>query len=346
MEFKASEIAMFLHGEIVGDENTVVNTVSKIEEGMPGALAFMANPKYENFLYTTEASIVLVNRDLVIRNKVKTTLIKVENAYDSFAKLLEMYVQATQSVKNGIEQPCFIDPTAVIGENVYIGAFSYIGKNAIIGDSSQINPQVYVGENVKIGNSCLIYAGVKIYSDCSIGNKCILHSGVVVGSDGFGFAPQEDGTYKKIPQIGNVILEDDVEIGANTTIDCGTMGSTIIRKGVKLDNLIQVAHNCEIGENTVIASQTGLAGSTKLGKNCRIGGQVGFAGHMIIGNNVQIGAQAGIAKSLKDNEIHQGTPSINQKDFLRASIVFKNLPKLREEIIKLQKDIKTLKQGN
>jgi len=344
MNFKVADIAKFLNGEIVGDENISVSNVSKIEEGKPGTLAFLANLKYENFLYTTDASVVLVNKSFVPRGKVNATLIKVEDAYQAFASLLELYTQAKKSLKTGIEQPSFIHETAKTGENLYLGAFSYIGKNAVIGANTKIYPQVFIGENVKIGDDCILFAGVKIYDDTVIGNRCIIHSGAIIGSDGFGFAPQNDGSYKKIPQIGNTILEDDVEIGANTTIDCGTMDSTIIRKGAKIDNLVQVAHNCEIGENTVIAAQTGLAGTSKVGKNCKFGGQVGLAGHLTIGDNVFIGAQSGVAKSVNDNQIILGSPAIEIKDAIRAITVYKNLPKLRDEVIQLQKELKKLKE--
>ena len=287
----------------------------------------------------------MVNRSFEPKTEIKTTLIKVDDAYQAFASLLDMYDQATKQALKGIESPSYIDPSASLGNNIYVGAFAYIGRSAKVGEGTKIYPQVFVGENVTVGNNCIIYPGVKIYSNSMIGNNCILHSGTVIGSDGFGFAPQPDGTYKKIPQIGNVILEDDVEIGANTAIDCGTFGSTIIRKGAKLDNLVQVAHNCDIGENTVIAGQAGLAGSSKTGKNCRLGGQVGLAGHLTLGNNVQIGAQSGVSKSVKDNEILMASPAFNYKDAIKTYTIIRNLPKLREEVIQLQKDVKSLKQG-
>lgn len=344
MDFKVTDIAKFLNGEIIGNENIRISNVSKIEEGKPGTLAFLANLKYENFLYTTNASVVLVNKNFVPKEKVNATLIKVEDAYQAFASLLELYIQAKAALKTGIEQPSYIDQTATAGKNIYLGAFAYIGKNSKVGNNTKIYPQVYIGDDVIIGNDCIIYAGAKIYSGCVIGNRCIIHAGVVIGSDGFGFAPLENGTYKKIEQIGNVILEDDVEIGANTTIDCGTMDSTIIRKGVKLDNLVQIAHNCEIGENTVIAALSGLAGTTKVGKNCKFGGQIGVAGHLAIGDNVFIGAQSGVTKSVNSNQIILGSPAIEIKDAIKSITVYKNLPKLREEVIQLQKDIKALKE--
>lgn len=344
MDFKVTDIAKFLNGEIVGDENIRISNVSKIEDGKPGTLAFLANLKYENFLYSTKASVVLINKSFVPKEKVNTTLIKVDDAYQAFASLLDLYTQAKSMLKTGIEQPSYIDSSAFVGKDIYVGAFAYIGKNAKIGNNTKIYPQVYVGENVTIGSDCIIYSGAKIYSDCVIGNRCIIHSGAVIGSDGFGFAPLENGNYKKIAQIGNAVLEDDVEIGANTTIDCGTMDSTIIRKGSKLDNLVQVGHNCEVGENNVIAAQSGLAGTSKVGKNCKFGGQVGLAGHLTIGDNVFIGAQSGVAKSVKSGQIILGSPAIEIKEAIRAITVYKNLPKLRDEVIQLQKDIKSLKE--
>ncbi len=343
MDFKVTEIARFLNGEIIGNESLTVNNVSKIEEGQPGTLAFLANPKYEQYIYTTKASVVLVNKNFIPKSEITATLIKVEDAYKAFASLLDLYVQAKISVKTGIEQPSSISDSATLGQNIYIGAFSYLGKNVKIGNNSKIYPQVFIGDNVNIGDDCILYAGVKIYDDTVIGNRCIIHAGSVIGSDGFGFAPQEDGTYKKIHQIGNVVLEDDVEIGANTAVDCGTMGATIIRKGVKLDNLIQIAHNCEIGQNTVIAAQTGISGSSKVGKNCMIGGQVGMVGHITIGEKTTIGAQAGVIKSQKANVTLWGTPAIDLKDQLKALSIFRNLPKLKDELLQIQKEIEKLK---
>jgi UDP-3-O-[3-hydroxymyristoyl] glucosamine N-acyltransferase len=343
MDFKVTEIAKFLKGEVVGDENITISNVSKIEEGKPGTLAFLANLKYENFLYSTEASVVLVNKNFVAKENVNATLIKVDDPYQAFASLLDLYIQAKTMLKTGVEQPSFIDPSASVGEGMYVGAFAYIGKNSKIGNNAKIYPQVYIGDDVTIGDDCIFYAGAKIYSDTVIGNRCIIHSGAVIGSDGFGFAPLENGNYKKIAQIGNAVLEDDVEIGANTTIDCGTMDSTIIRKGSKIDNLVQVGHNCEVGENTVIAAQSGMAGTSKVGKNCKFGGQVGLAGHLTIGDNVYIGAQSGVAKSVKGNQVILGSPAMEIKEAIKAITVYKNLPKLREEVIQLQKEIKSLK---
>lgn len=346
MEFKAQDIAAFLQGEVVGNADAKVNNVSKIEEGKPGTLAFLANLKYENYIYSTQASVVLVDQSFEPKKKITTTLIKVKNAYEAFAALLEMYKQAKAKLLVGIEQPSFIDDSASTGDDVYVGAFAYIGGNTKIGYNVKIYPQAYIGNNVKIGDDCIIYAGVKIYDDTVIGNRCILHAGSVVGSDGFGFAPQKDGSYKKIEQIGNVILEDDVDIGANSTIDCGTMGSTIIKAGTKIDNLVQIAHNCEIGENTVIAAQTGIAGSTKVGKNCKFGGQVGVVGHVNIGDKVTLAAQAGVTGSIKSNEVVWLTPAFNHRDALKASVIFRNLPKMRNDLIDLKKDIESLKKSH
>jgi UDP-3-O-[3-hydroxymyristoyl] glucosamine N-acyltransferase len=345
MEFKATDIASFLNGEVVGNGNVTVSGVSKIEEGQPGTLSFLANQKYENYIYNTSSSIVLVNRTFKSKSEVKATLIKVDDAYQAFASLLDLYMQAKQNTRKGIETPVSVHETATIATDVYIGAFTSIGRNVKVGKGTKLFPQVFIGDNVSVGENCILYAGVKVYDDSAIGNDCILHSGSVIGSDGFGFAPQEDGTYKKIPQIGNVILEDNVEIGANTAIDCGTFGSTIIRKGAKIDNLVQIAHNCEIGENTVIAGQTGMAGTTKVGKNCKFAGQVGLAGHLTIGNNVQIGAQSGVSKSIKDNEIVLSSPAVNYREAIKTYTIIRNLPKLRDELIQLQKDVKSLKQA-
>ena len=293
MKFTATQIAGILEGDIVGDPDVEVSKLAKIEEGTKGTLTFLANPKYTQYIYSTKASITIVNKDFNPENELNTTLIKVEDAYKSFSKLLEYYNQIKMN-KTGIEQPSFISESSSYGENAYIGAFSYVGDNVNIGNNVKIYPNSYIGDNVSIGNNVLIFSGAKIYSECIIGNNCVINSGVIIGADGFGFVPNEKGEYNKVPQTGNVILEDNVDIGAATTIDRATLGSTIIRKGVKLDNQIQIAHNVEIGKNTVIAAQTGIAGSTKIGENCQIGGQVGFAGHLTIGNNVKIQAQSGI----------------------------------------------------
>jgi len=336
MKFTAAQIAGILEGEVVGDPNAEVYKLSKIEEGTEGSLTFLANLKYINFIYTTQATITIVNATFVPEQEITTTLIKVEDAYQSFSKLLDYYNQI-KLMKSGIEQPSVISEGVTYGSDLYLGSFSYIGKNVTIGNNVKIYPNSFIGDNVIIGNNCVFFAGVRIYSESVIGTNCIIHSGAIIGSDGFGFAPQEDGTYKKVPQIGNVIIEDDVEIGSCTTIDRATLGSTIIRKGVKLDNHIQVAHNVEIGENTVIAAHTGIAGSTKIGKNGMIGGQVGFAGHLIIGDNVKIQGQSGIARNLNDGEVVQGSPAFTYGDFAKSYVHFKNLPKIVSELEQLKK---------
>ena len=337
MKFTAEQIAGILEGEVVGNPNAEVSKLAKIEEGIEGSLTFLANPKYISHIYTTKATITIVNKSFIPEQDLTTTLIKVEDAYKSFSKLLEYYNQV-KLMKSGIEQPSFISEEVVYGEGLYLGSFCYIGKNVTIGKNVKIYPNSFIGDNVTIGDHCVFFAGVRIYSETTIGNNCTIHSGTIIGSDGFGFAPQEDGTYQKVPQIGNVIIEDNVEIGACTTIDRATLGSTIIRKGVKLDNQIQIAHNVEIGENTVIAAQTGVAGSTKIGKNCMIGGQVGIVGHITIGDNVKVQAQSGIGKSLQDGEVVQGTPAFNYSDFTKSYVHFKNLPKIVAEIDKIKKN--------
>jgi len=343
MEFTAKQIAAFLNGEIEGDPEKKVSSVSKIEEGKDGSLSFLANPKYEKYIYETASSIVLINRSFKPEKKINATLIRVENAYEAFARLLEMYQQSIPG-KEGRSSLASIHPTASIGEHVYIGEFTCISQNVVIGKDAKIYPQVYLGENVKIGENTIIYPGVKIYHDSLVGANCIIHSGAVIGSDGFGFAPQDGSVYKKIPQIGNVIIEDDVEIGSNTTVDRATMGSTIIRKGAKLDNLIQIAHNVEIGENTIIAGQAGISGSTKVGKNCLIAGQAGLVGHLNIADEVKIGAQAGIGHDLKTKgEIVVGSPAFEISGWRKSSVIFKRLPELREQVLKLIKDVEGLK---
>lgn len=343
MDFKATDIASFLNGELVGDGDVRVSDVSKIEEGREGTLAFLANPKYENYIYETKASIVLVNKSFEPRKEILATLIKVDDAYQAFASLLDLYMQARQQLKTGIEQPSFMDKTATVGEDLYLGAFAYIGQNAKIGNNVKIYPQVHIGDNVTIGDDCILFAGAKIYSDTVIGNRCIIHSGAVIGSDGFGFAPTEGGAYKKIPQIGNAILEDDVEIGANAAVDCGTMGSTIIRKGTKIDNLVQIAHNCDIGENNVFAGQVGISGSTKVGNNCMFAGQVGLGGHITVGDNVTLGAQSGVAQNIKSNQVLMGSPAIDIKVALKAYVMLRRLPEIRNEVLQLKKDMEALK---
>jgi len=339
MKFTAEQIASILEGEVVGNPNAEVHKLSKIEEGIEGSLTFLSNPKYQNYIYTTKATITIVNKTFEAEQSISSTLIKVEDAYQAFSKLLEYYNQV-KLMKSGIEQPSVISENVTYGTDLYLGSFCYIGKNVTIGNNVKIYPNTFIGDNVTIGNNCVFFAGVRIYSETEIGNNCVIHSGTIVGSDGFGFAPHEDGTYSKIPQIGNVVLEDDVEVGSCTTIDRATMGSTIIRKGVKLDNQIQIAHNVEIGKNTVIASQTGVAGSTKIGSNCMIGGQVGIVGHIIIGNNVRIQAQSGVGKSIPDGEVIQGTPAFNYGDFSKSYVHFRNLPKIVADIDELKKKTK------
>lgn len=340
MKFTAEQIAGILEGEIVGNPNAEVFKLSKIEEGSEGSLTFLSNPKYANFIYTTDASVTIVNNTFVAENDIKTTLIKVEDAYCAFAKILEFYNQAKNN-KTGIEPQTVISENVKYGENLYLGSFSYIGANVVLGNNVKIYPNCFIGDNVIIGNNVSIFAGAKVHSETEIGNNCAIYSGAIIGADGFGFAPNPDGTFSKIPQIGNVIIEDNVDIGACTTIDRATMGSTIIRKGVKLDNQIQIAHNVEIGENTVIAAQTGVAGTTKIGKNCMIGGQVGIAGHISIGNNVRIQAQSGVGRNIKDNEILQGSPSFGYSDFSKSYVHFKNLPKIIAELESLKKKQET-----
>jgi UDP-3-O-[3-hydroxymyristoyl] glucosamine N-acyltransferase len=344
MEFSAASIAAFLNGDIVGDPEIKVNTISKIEEGQSGALSFLANPKYEHYIYVTKSSIVLVNKSFIPTAEISATLIKVENAYEAFASLLRLVDQARPR-KKGIHPSAVIEPSAKIGTDVFIGAFTYVGENCVVGNGCSLYPQVYIGDNTTLGNNCTINPGVKIYHDCIIGEGCIIHAGTVIGSDGFGFAPQSESEFMKIPQLGNVILEDHVEIGANTAIDRATMGSTVIRRGVKLDNLIQIGHNVEIGENSVMAGQTGIAGSTKIGKNCMFGGQVGIAGHIKIANGTKIGAQGGILGDIKkENTVIIGSPAIDLKNFLKSSILFRKLPEIKDKIDYLEKEIESLKK--
>jgi len=338
MKFTAQQIAEILEGDIVGNPDVEVSKLSKIEEGTKGSLTFLANQKYQPYIYSTKASITIVNKTFVPESDIETTLIKVEDAYKSFSKLLEYYNMVKLN-KQGIENPSFISDTASYGSQIYVGAFTYIGENVKIGNNVKIFPNTYIGDNVVIGNDTIVFAGAKIYSETVIGSNCVLNSGVIVGADGFGFVPNENGEYKKVPQTGNVIIEDCVDIGAATTIDRATLGSTIIRRGVKLDNQIQIAHNVEIGKNTVIAAQTGIAGSTKIGENCQIGGQVGFAGHLIIGNNVKIQAQSGIGRSIKDNETLQGSPAFSYGDWNKSYVYFKNLPKIVKNITDLEKKV-------
>ncbi len=343
MEFTAKQIADFIGGKVEGDDNASVNTFAKIEEGKKGAISFLSNPKYTHYIYSTESSIVLVNEDMVFDQPVNTTLIRVANAYECVAKLLQMY-EAAKPKKKGIDSKASIAQSATIGKDVYVGAFACIGENAVVGDNTMIYPHAVVGDGVKIGDNCIIYPNVTIYEGCQIGNRVTVHAGSVIGADGFGFAPNAEG-YDKIPQIGIVTIEDDVEIGANTCIDRSTMGSTIIRKGVKLDNLIQVAHNVEIGENTVMSAQVGIAGSTKIGSWCMFGGQVGLAGHITVGDKTFLGAQSGVPGNIKGNQTLIGTPPMEPKAYFRSQAVFRRLPEMYKQLDEIQKEIEKLKNN-
>lgn len=336
MEFTAQQLAQLLGGTVDGSADAKVSRLAKIEEGDPGSLTFLANPAYTAFIYDTKASIVIVNEDFNPEKSISSTLIRVPDAYQAFAKLLEVYNQMTQE-KSGRENPSFVAESATIGDNHYIGAFVYVGERSSIGEGTKLYPHVYVGDDVKIGKGCTIYAGVKIYQGCVVGDYVTLHAGTVVGGDGFGFAPNSENSYNKVAQIGNVIIEDHVEVGANTTIDRATLGSTIIRKGVKLDNLIQIAHNVEIGENTVIAAQSGVAGSTKIGKNAMIGGQVGIIGHLKIGDKVRIAAQSGVTKDIPDNTTLQGSPAFEYGEYQKSYVYFRKLPQLARDLSELKK---------
>ena len=342
MEFTAKQIAAYIGGEIVGDENATVSTFAKIEEGMPGALSFLSNPKYTAYIYDTQSSIVLVNSDFVPEKPIKATLIKTANAYESLAKLMMLY-ESVKPKKRGISSMASVAESATIGENVYIGPFVYVGEKAVVGDNTIIEANASVGDGASVGSDCILYNNVTIYHGCKVGNRCILHAGSVVGSDGFGFAPSANG-YDKIPQIGIAILEDDVELGANTCIDRATMGATVIKRGVKLDNLVQVAHNVVIDEHTVMAAQCGVAGSTKIGSWCMMGGQTGISGHIQIGNQVKVGGHSAITNSVKDGKAVMGYPAFDHTQFARASVVFKKLPEMYREMDTLKKEIESLKQ--
>ncbi|MBO5380941.1 MAG: UDP-3-O-(3-hydroxymyristoyl)glucosamine N-acyltransferase [Bacteroides sp.] len=342
MEFSAKQIAAFVQGEIVGDENATVHTFAKIEEGVPGALSFLSNPKYTPYIYETKSSIVLVNMDFVPEQPISATLIKVNNAYESLAKLMTLYEQSHPK-RVGIDPLAYVAPTAKIGKDVYLAPFACVGDGAVIGDGTALHPHATVGSNAKVGANCILYAHATVYHDCIVGNNCIMHAGSVVGADGFGFAPSPNG-YEKIPQIGIAILEDNVEIGANTCIDRATMGATIIHKGVKLDNLVQIAHNVEVGANTVMASQVGVAGSTKIGEWCMFGGQVGIAGHITIGDKVNLGAQSGVPGSLKANQQLIGTPPMEMKPYFKSQAIFRKLPDMYKEMSALRKELEELKQ--
>ena len=343
MEFTAKQIAAFLQGEVEGNPDVKVNNFAKIEEGKPKTLTFLSNPKYTHYIYETQADIVLVNADFKPDKGVKATLIRVADAYEALAKLLEL-VEKSKPSKTGVEPMSYIAQSAKIGNNVYVAGFAYVSDNAVVGDNSKVYPHVFIGDNVTIGNNVILHSGAKIYADCKIGDNSIIHSGAVIGSDGFGFAPQADGSYHKIPQMGNVVIESNVEVGANTVIDRAVMDSTIIHEGVKLDNLIQIAHNVEIGKNTVMASQSGVSGSTKIGEKCVFGGQVGLAGHLKIGDNVKLGAQSGIMKNLKEGSELIGSPAIPIRDWYKSSVIFSKLPDMYRELGQLKKEMSELKE--
>ena len=338
MELTVEQVAGLLEGKVDGDGSQKVNRLEKIEEATPGSIAFLANPKYTEYVYKTQATAIIINDTFKPEKPVSATLIRVENAYASFAKLLEEYQRMTRKVKQGIEQPSYQSESAQLGEEVYLGAFSHLGENVKVGNGSKIYPNTVLGDNVEVGENTIIYAGVKVYDNCKIGNNCVIHSGVVIGSDGFGYAPQEDGTYASVPQTGNVIIEDNVDIGANTVLDCATIGSTIVRDGVKLDNLVQIAHNVEVGKNTVVAAQAGISGTAKIGENCQIGGQAGITGHLSIANKTIIGPQAGVPKTIKEEgKIFFGSPLVEHRDFLRISVALRKLPQLIERVNQLEK---------
>ena len=346
MQFTAQQIAVIISGTIEGNPDTTVTSFGKIEEAAAGQLSFLANPKYEEYLYTTKASLIIVNESLQLQKNISATLVRVKDAYSAFATLLTTYQNLKAQQRKGIETPSHIASTATLGTDVFVGAFAYIGEKVTIGNNTKIFPGAYIAENVSVGSNTTIHAGVKIYEDCVIGNDVIIHAGTVIGSDGFGFAPQPDGSYQKVPQIGNVIIEDQVEIGANTTIDRATMGSTIIKKGVKLDNLIQIAHNVEIGSQTVIAAQTGISGSTKLGQKIMIGGQAGIAGHLTIANGVKIAGGAGVTKNLDgEGKSYAGFPAEDAKQSLKAQVYTRQLPELEKRVKELEKLVADMLQN-
>lgn len=341
MEFTAKQIAQFVQGRVEGDDSVTINTFSKIEEGKPGAITFLANPKYTHYIYETKASIVLVDESLEVEGDVKPTLIRVSNARDCVAKLLQLY-QNMKPRKTGVDPLAFVSPSAKVGDGVYIGAFAYVGDGVTVGDGSQVYPHATIYDGAQVGKDCIIYPNVSIYHECRVGNGCIIHSGAVIGADGFGFAPNGE-SYDKIPQIGIVILEDNVEIGANTCVDRSTMGATVVKKGVKLDNLVQIAHNVEVGENTVMSAQVGIAGSTKVGQWCMFGGQVGIAGHIEIGDKVFLGAQSGVPSSLKSGQQLIGTPPMESRPYFRSQAIFQRLPEIYREVNALRKELNELK---
>lgn len=343
MEFTASQIALIINGKVEGNPDAAVSSFSKIEEAAAGQLAFLANPKYEDYLYTTGASVIIVNDSLELKQEVSLTLIRVPDAYSAFATLLQAYEKIMEQQMVGIQEPSYVSKSAVIGENGFVGAFTFIGDHVKLGKNVKVHPNCYLGNNVVVGDNCILHPGVKIYHDCVVGSKVIIHAGTVIGGDGFGFAPQPDGTYKKVPQIGNVVVEDEVEIGSNSCIDRATMGSTIIRKGAKLDNLIQVAHNVEVGSYTVIAAQAGISGSTKIGSNVMIGGQAGIVGHITIADGSRINAQSGVSKSLKQpNSVVTGSPAYDYTSTLRSQAIFRTLPEMEKRIAELEQLVRQL----
>ena len=347
MQFTAAQIAMLINGQVDGNADTAVASFGKIEEAQQGQLAFLANPKYEEYLYSTRASIIIVNESQELKQPIEATLIRVPDAYSAFATLLDKYQQIQRQQLHGIQQPAYISATARIGEQVYIGAFAYLGDHVIVADGAKIYPGAFVGNNVTIGENTIIHPGVRIYHDCVIGKNVSIHAGTVIGGDGFGFAPQADGTLKKVPQIGNVIIEDGVEIGANATIDRATIGSTLIKAGAKLDNLLQIAHNVEVGNNSVIAAQAGISGSTKIGNNVMIGGQVGIVGHLKIADGSKINAQSGVSKSIKTpNSAVTGSPAFDYTAALRSQAASRNLPGLEKRVLELEKMLKELMEKN
>jgi UDP-3-O-[3-hydroxymyristoyl] glucosamine N-acyltransferase len=343
MQFTAAQIAQIITGKVEGNPEIAVSSFGKIEEATSGQLAFLANPKYEEYLYTTNADIIIINETQVLREPIKATLIKVEDAYSAFALLLRQYQRIVAEQMVGIQEPCYIHATVKKGDNIFIGAFAYLGENVIIGDGVKIYPNVYVGNNVIIGEGTILHPGVKVYHDCVIGRKVVLHAGTVIGSDGFGFAPQADGTYKKVPQMGNVIIEEYVEVGSNSTIDRATIGSTIIKAGAKIDNLVQIAHNVEVGNNTVIAALSGISGSTKIGNKVMIGGQAGIAGHLNIGDGAKINAQSGVGKSLKEGQSVTGSPSYDYNKAIRSQAMARNLPEIEQRLRELEAALKNIK---
>ena len=341
MEFSALQIAQMIGGRVEGDEQATVSSFAKIEEGKPGAISFLSNPKYAHYIYDTQSSVVLVDEALQLEHEVKATLIRVKSAYEAVARLLQLY-ESMKPKRQGIDPLAFIAPTAEVGEGCYVGAFAYIGDGAKVGKGCQIHPHAVVCENVSVGDDCILYPNAVVYHDCRLGSRVTLHAGCVIGADGFGFAPTANG-YDKIPQIGIVTIEDDVEIGANTCVDRSTMGSTYVRKGVKLDNLVQIAHNTDIGENTVMSAQVGVAGSTKVGQWCMFGGQVGLAGHISVGNHVNLGAQSGVPSSLDDNQTLIGTPAMNTRGYFKSQVIFQRLPEVYKELQALRKEVDELK---